>query len=386
MSARRKAVLLSALLAVVGVPALFSAGEKTTSFVDPTACMRGRVTLGHQVYVAPFAELDGSKNAILVGNESDVQDSVVVDATNGAITIGDQAILAHGATVKSSAKIRTEIGTTGKCPGNDPRPEVCPSFVGFNAEVDGAIIQKDAMVGHLARVADGVTIPSGRKVRPGMNVTKEDEVTIKTLAVTDDDRKFMHGVVEVNREFAEKYALEAADNVRGINNNPSTPPFNPVRHLPNLCGAETRDPRFRNRIIGSVKMEDCLSQLDKVMGSEISVRADEGEPFVVGRIAEISDHATFHALEHKELNLGRDGQYGPHSIVHGGDVPNDGVITRTGNGVTIGAYAVVFGSILGDGVIIGDKSLVQGSKLPANRKIAPRQVWVNDKFEGNVEW
>jgi carbonic anhydrase/acetyltransferase-like protein (isoleucine patch superfamily) len=386
MSLQRKVFLLSAWLAAVSVLALFGAGDKTTSFVDPTACLRGRVRLGQQVYVAPFAELDGRKNKIVVGNESDVQDSVVVDATNGAITIGDEAIVAHGATLKGSAKTPTEIGTMGNCPGNGPLPEVCPSFVGFNAEVDGATIQKDAMVGHLARVANGVTIPSGRKVKPGMNVTKDDEVMIKTLPVTDDDRKFMHGVLEVNRAFAEQYAVEAADNVRGINNNPSTPPFNPVRHLPNLCGVDTRDPRFRNRIIGNVKMEDCLGRLDNAMGSEISVRADEGEPFVVGRIAEMSDHATFHALEHKELNLGRDGKYGTHSIVHGGEVPNDGVITRTGINVSIGAYAVVFGSILGDGVTIGEKSMVQGSKLPANTKIPPREIWVNDKFEGKVEW
>src|SRR5579863_9873098 len=221
MSPGGKSALLVALLAAVSAQALPGGERKDASFVDPTAQTIGAVSVGHQVYVAPFARLEGSQNQILIANEADVQDSVRVDAANGPIVIGSEAILAHGATVKGHA----EIGIGGKCHG-DPPPAACPSFVGFNAEVDGAIIEKDAMVGHLARVGPNVTIPSGKKVKAGMNVADEREVK----DVTDGDRAFMHDVVEVNVAFAEGYAALAAENpvnVRGINYNPNTPPFNP---------------------------------------------------------------------------------------------------------------------------------------------------------------
>jgi carbonic anhydrase/acetyltransferase-like protein (isoleucine patch superfamily) len=381
MSPRGKATLLSALLALAAVPALFSGGGKAASFVDPTAQVRGRVELGHEVFVAPFARLDGSKNPIAVGDEADVQDSVVVDAADGPITINGKAILAHGATVKGG----TKIGVGGECYGG-PGTQVCPSFVGFNAEVDGAIIEKNAMVGHLARVARGVTIPSGRKVKAGVNVKNDGEVAGKTEEVTKGDRDFMEEVVEVNVGFAQGYAKlaeESRDNVLGIN-------YSTDRHLPTLDGEPQRAiPKFRNRIVGNIKINDKLQQLDRVMDSEVSLRADEGQPFEVDSIEHISENATFHALVHSQLHLGAKGKYGFHSLVHGGEVPMDKAdasATATGNNVTLGAYSVFFRSTIGDNSVIGEKSLVQDSRLPANTIVPPREIWVNGKFERKVEW
>ena len=192
--------------------------------------------------------------------------------------------------------------------------------------VNGAIIQMNAMVTHLARVGPGVTIPSGRKVKPGKWVRSNDEVESKTDEVTKEDRKFMHDVVHVNVAFAEEYpklAKENRTNVRGINYNPSTE-FNEQSRLPTLEGVPTRDPGFRNRIIGDVKIKkDNLGQLNKVMGSQISLRADEGHPFEVDSIAEMSDHVTFHALEFTSMHLGANGTYGPYSLVHGGELKED---------------------------------------------------------------
>ena len=200
------------------------------AFVIPTARLVNRtfITLGNLVYVAPFASLKagGILQPVRIGNESNVQDSVVVNATTGGILIGDKVILAHGATVKGAAA----IGMTGRCP--PAHPAICASFVGFNAVVNGAIVQKDAMVSALARVAPGVTIPSGRKVLSGANVTANSQVAAKSVAVTEADRLFMDGVIEVNREFAVAYtelaAVEPAA-VRGISVNPATP-FNLIEN------------------------------------------------------------------------------------------------------------------------------------------------------------
>jgi carbonic anhydrase/acetyltransferase-like protein (isoleucine patch superfamily) len=91
----------------------------------------------------------GEGSSITIGNESNVQDSVFLDATPGPIHIADEVALAHGAAVVGPAS----IGGEGTCPSVETAKieATCPSFVGFNAVVDGATIEKDAMVLHLAR-------------------------------------------------------------------------------------------------------------------------------------------------------------------------------------------------------------------------------------------
>lgn len=355
------------------------------TFVDPTASIFNseHVTLGQLVYVAPFAKLfagSDREHGIAIGNETNVQDSVVLAASGGSIHLGAQVIVAHGANVKGPAR----LGTEGHCPDGGT---VCPCFVGFNAEVDGAVIEKDAMVSSLARVAPGVTIPSGRSVLPGKNVTSNAEVAAKTVPVTEADRAFMHGVIEVNVAFARQYtklADEDPGNVYGINYDPGNTAFNPTRDLPTLDGKQTRDPSFRNRIIGNVRLADDQKMLDRVLRSSISLRADEGEPFDVGNIAFMDDQTTFHALEHSHLHLGARGHYGAHSLVHGGPNPEDP--TSTGANFTLGGQAVFFRSRAGSNCRIGVKSLVQQSNLPDGTVIPDHTVMINNEVVGRVEW
>lgn len=362
----------------------------STHFVDPTATVMrtGKIHLGDSVYVGPFAELragPGAARAIHVGAESNIQDSVAVDATAGKVSMGEQVILAHGATVKGPAS----LGEEGSCPGG---VHVCPSFVSFNAEVDGAVIEKDAMVSGLARVAPGVRIPSGRKVLPGKNVATQAEVATETIPVTEGDRLFMQGVIHVNVALAEQYNVLAGEhhkNVEGINYDPGHTSFNPARNLPTLAGIPTREPKFRNRIIGDVVMHDNVNHLAMVMGSKISLRADEGEPFHVGSIAYMDDRTTFHALEHSHLDLGNRGRYGYHSVVHGGptDFPAPGGNTTvTGDNVNIGAWSVFFRSRAADNVTIGYKSLVQQSDLAPGTVVPDRAIMINNEIVGTVEW
>lgn len=376
-------VTLIVSLVAVGLPAN---AATEPSFVDPTATFTNRtnVKLGGLDYVGPFAALRAGADAdhgITIGDESDVQDSVVVDATKGKIALGDMVILAHGAAVKGSST----IGMGGTCPGGAAH---CPSFVGFNAQVDGAIIQMDAMVQTLSRVAPGVTIPSGRKTLPGKNIASNAEVMAKTAPVVEADRAFMDGVIEVNVDFAREYtklAQEDASNVTGINYDPGNTPFNPKRDLPKLAGQETRDPAFRDRIIGDVSLADTKSALDKALGSQVSLRADEGEPFTVGSIAAMGNNTTFHALEHSKLQLGANGTYGVHSLIHGGATPF-GDATITGDNLKLGDGAVLFRSRVGKNVTIGNGSLVQESDLPDGTVVPPRTVIIGGQNVGSVEW
>ncbi|MCC5667727.1 acetyltransferase [Nostoc sp. CHAB 5784] len=359
------------------------------SFVDPTATLNNpqNITIGSLTYVAPFASLKAGtqpRTSINIGNESNVQDNVVVDASTGAINIGDQVILAHNSTVKGSAS----LGKTGICPGGVAE---CPSFVSFNAVVDGAIIEKDAMVLALARVAPGVTIPSGLKVLPGKYVASQAEVRSKTARIVAADRKFMSGVIEVNKAFAVQYTQlknEDPSNVTGINYDPGNTTFNRFRDLPTFAGQSTRDPAFRNRIIGDVQFTQNLNDAKALMSNKISLRADEGEPFVVGNNNVIKDNVTFHALEHTELQIGSNNVHHINAVIHGGPTSFSGAndTTITGDNFVLKDRAVFFRSRIGNNSVVGTKSLVQESDLAAGSVVPDKTIVIGNAIAGSVEW
>lgn len=374
------------------------------SFIDPTANLnyRQNIQLGEHVYVGPFATLRtgsfGGNRYITIGNESNVQDNALLDASLGSVTLGEQAIVAHGGTVRGVSDpiapfggrrgFAASVGIGGKCPDGAKH---CASFVSFNAVVEGATIQMDAMVGALARVGPGVTIPSGMKVNPGKNIATNADVNLtngKLALVTEADREFMNGVVEVNVTFSEEYAkLQSSDptTLTGINFDPGHSEFNHDPNLPTLAGTATRNASFRNRIIGDVQLKNTAAELSSVMGQRISLRADEGEPFKVGSITLMEDNVTFHALEHTHLDLGDKGTYGFRSIVHGGGTDFDDY-TITGANFVLGARSLFFRSRIGANSQVGQRSVVQQCDFPDNTIIGDRKIMLENKEFGVVEW
>jgi len=353
------------------------------TFIDPTAAIPGggRVGVSNQVYIGPFATLVAGRNMILVGPASDIQDNVDVDARGGAVTIGSDVAIAHGATIVGPAQIGSNGGQ--------------PAFIGFNAVVDGATVQAGAMVLGLARVAPGIVIPSGVKVLPGKFVQIQAEASDPNLGkvdfVTDRDRAFIAGVLSVNKDLARGYSVLAKQSrvfVRGIAPNPFTPAFNQAPTLPVLAGRPTLDPQFRDRIIGAVQLQDPLSTLGIVLGHDDSIRADEGFPFILGHLDRVADRVTLHALVGSGKAIGQNDRFGYHSLVHGGqDVPNPAPGTTViGDNVTIGAFAVVYASSVGDGAVIGDKSYIEKSTIAPGQIVPPGTILINGVRMGTVEW
>jgi len=383
-------ILLYALCACTATLAVMTASFHARAagehFSDPTAQIRGQVTLGDEVYVGPFATLVAEAgHKIEIGAESDVQDNVTLEATKGDIILGETVILAHGATVKGAA----ELGEHGVCP--DAAAKHCPSFVGFNSEVDGAKVEMDAMVGHLARLAPGVTLKSGLKVLPGKNVTTQAEAENtalgKVAAVTQADRDFMAGVIEVNVQFAVQYAHMKPSETTGINTDPNTT-FNPGSQLPSLLGTSTQDPGFRNRIIGNVLLSNNVAQLDDLMGERVSLRADEGSPFILGALRSIESNAVFHALEHTEVFISGNARIESGSLVHGGPNSFNSNTTSAGFGFQLGAKSVFFASRIGALGRVGYKSAVLSTDFghAVNTRIGDCQVYNSGIKVGDVEW
>ena len=360
-----------------------SPGSLNGSFMDPTAEFLGAANteLGHDVYIAPFTLIDASKANILIGNESNVQDNVVlITTTEGDIEIGDEVILAHGSSVYGPA-------TIGKVGG-------LPSFVGFNSVIDGAIIEEDAFVGHLAKVGPGIIIHAGTKVKNGMFISTQaqaDDPSLgKVAEVTQGERNFMIAVLDVNVDLAkgynELYFSGGILAVLGINLNPISS-FNPVESLPTLAGIPQSVPEFRNRIIGNVVLANTLAELNLVMGNRDSLRADEGPEFDFGSIAKMGDRFTAHALEHTGITVGNNNQFGSHTLIHGGEDTGASVQGSTlGDNIRVGDWSVVFRSTIQDNVTIGFRSFIDNSLVKEGTVVLDREIIINNIPSGFVEW
>lgn len=396
---------------------------QTAAFLDPTARVRtpSRISLGERVYVAPFAQINARGAGVHVGPESNIQDnvSVVAGPPSGSartealhklgltpasgVRTGERVILAHGSSVRGPARLG--VGPEIHVPdGTGGHTEDSGVFVSFGAQVDGAVLERDSGLSALARIGPGIRLRSGLLVLPGKNVTTQqqadDPALGKVRPVTTADREFNAGVVEVNVGLAREYsrlAEESIDNVHGINVDPGGNTFDPARDAATvesaLCtGPELRDPTFRNRVIGDICFEDSARQLDRRMGERISLRADEGGPFGIGRIDRMDDAVIFHALEENDLKVGNRVHYGEKVIVHGGGRPQldprTGLAAPTliGNDVRLADGAIVFRSLIRNGSDIGQRSAVVGSELAVGQRIPDHTIYVNDGVFGPVEW
>lgn len=378
-----------------------TAPPESASFIDPTATIINprNITLGENVYVAPFAELNATDAPISIAADSNVQDQAKITASGTGVQIGARVIMAHLTTIKGAAKIGIQ-GSTG--PFTDPvtntqfNNDIPETFLAFNCEVDGATIERNAVVNFLSRVGPGVTLPSGKVVLPGKNVTTNLEASSGSLGkvanLTQADVALMEGVVAVNEALAKGYAkLAKADlsNVTGINYAPVTS-FN-SGGLPQIGGTPTRDPNFRNRITGKVIMKDSLATLNNKMANRISLRGDEGEPFHIGQIAGMANDVVFHALASTSLTVGNGVGYGPRVLVHGGRQVINGVAngpeTSVGDAVGLGPDSVIYSAIIGNNSAVGQKSAVFNSTVPPRTHIGSRMIYAdNGNLMLPVEW
>jgi carbonic anhydrase/acetyltransferase-like protein (isoleucine patch superfamily) len=168
-----------------------------SSHISQTAVVIGDVDIGENVYVAPAVSIRGDEGApIFVGNETNVQDGVImhallhqhvrVDGRDYAIYIGDKVCCAHGAIIHGPCFV-----------GHN-------TFIGFNAVIFKAEVGMDCAVLHNAVVTGGVKIPDGRMV-PIAQVVDTQEKADALPPITDDLRSLKEEVVEVNIEFARGY-------------------------------------------------------------------------------------------------------------------------------------------------------------------------------------
>jgi len=179
-----------------------------TAYIHPQASVIGYVTIGASVMVSPMASVRSDEGMpIFVGNETNIQDGVVlhaletideegepveknqveVDGKKYAVYVGERVSLAHQAQVHGPAYV-----------GND-------TFIGMQALVFKAQIGNNCVL-EPTSAAIGVTIPDGRYVSAGTVVTSQAEAD--RLPEITDDYAYRHtneAVVYVNVNLAEGY-------------------------------------------------------------------------------------------------------------------------------------------------------------------------------------
>lgn len=106
--------------------------ESSAPFIHPLAFVCGDVALGPRVSVWPFAVVRGDTERIEIGEDSNLQDGVVVHADHGMPTV-----------------IGRRVG------------------VGHRAIIHGSIIEDDCLIGMGAILLNGVRVRSGSIVGAG---------------------------------------------------------------------------------------------------------------------------------------------------------------------------------------------------------------------------
>jgi carbonic anhydrase/acetyltransferase-like protein (isoleucine patch superfamily) len=177
------------------------------AYVDALASVIGNVSIGKQVFVAPFASIRGDEGQpIVVGEGSNVQDGVVLHALEtlsegepvekNLVTVGGK---------KYAVYIGKGVSLAHQSQVHGPAAVGDHTFVGMQALVFKATIGKNVVIEPGAKVI-GVNVPEGRYVPAGSVVTTQaqadalPEITPEYAFATLND-----GVLHVNEAFADAY-------------------------------------------------------------------------------------------------------------------------------------------------------------------------------------
>lgn len=180
---------------------------EASAYIHPKASVMGKVEIGREVLVAPFASIRGDEGLrIYIGNCSNIQDGAVLhglknfeygnniaqnsvfeDASPYSIYIGDRVSITQQCHIQGPTRIDSDV------------------FVGMQSLVFDAHIKQGSVLEPGCKVM-GVTVPEYRYVTAGTIVATQEQAD--QLPAISRDYKFAgmnQQVVAVNRELAQGY-------------------------------------------------------------------------------------------------------------------------------------------------------------------------------------
>ncbi len=390
--------------------------NRNPSFIDPTVHIvnGSHVIINNRGFVGPFATLDAHSGFIKIGNGSSVLDNAVIQSNPNrvknpttSVIIGDNVSIGFGATVRGPSQIST-FGTN------------LVTQIGPNAVIDGATIMPGAIVGALAHVGPGVTVPTGFEVLPGRNVMNNAQIGDRTLVIPTPAADYAAATQTVlnNQLLATGYTTlyqgSAATGVSpgvpttvtGVNNGNLTqvegsgpepgsaagPTFEPATaFIPTFLAPRGQQQPgqlfgFRARVTGQVVFHQQAGQVAHRLGFQNAIRADQGQPITIGSIAKTGNHVTINSPLTLSSTTGPNGlapltidqnfRADDHSVILGAQ----GVNMNIGDNVTVGTGAVVVGTTIGPNSTIGPGAYVANSTIQANQNIPAGAIIINQRI------
>ena len=291
-----------------------------------------------------------------------------------------------------------------------------PVSIGANAEIDGATIEPGVIVSPLARVGPGVVVPTGYMVLPGADVTTDAEasnpklgmvvpVTASSLATItknlSENKSLAAGYIALYQGNSATGASPGASPVlSGINNGDlaailganqqpgsSAVSFEPAKSEPEFLSPRQRLvgsilSNFPARITGGVQIDMRAAQAASHLGRANAIRADQGQPIVIGSIAHTGRRVTINSPLGGQLT---DRQKLPCRQRRGdpewtGSQRQDRR-RRQNRGRSRHQPDVAWLKL-----IRRAGAYLMSSTFPANTVIPSKSIYVNNKFEGYVQW
>ncbi|HYE03933.1 MAG TPA: carbonate dehydratase [Planctomycetota bacterium] len=164
-----------------------------SAFVDHTAIICGKVIVGENVFIGPYAviradELDASGGMlpIVIGANSNIQDGVVIHSKAGAaVTIGQSTSIAHRSIVHGPCTIGDRV------------------FIGFNTVVFNCTIGAGSVVRHNS-VVENCHVPESFHIPSTSNIHSDTELAT-VPRVSADATSFSESVVSQNLDLVKGY-------------------------------------------------------------------------------------------------------------------------------------------------------------------------------------
>lgn len=131
-----------------------------SAYVDPTASIIGRVSIGKNVFVGPQAVIraDEPGSSIIIKDNCNIQDRVVIHALTGtSVFVGANTSLSHGCIIHGPCKIGKNC------------------FIGFGSVVFGAELRMNVIVKHLA-VVENIKVPPWRLIPSGAVIGSKEKL------------------------------------------------------------------------------------------------------------------------------------------------------------------------------------------------------------------
>jgi carbonic anhydrase/acetyltransferase-like protein (isoleucine patch superfamily) len=159
-----------------------------TSYINQSASVIGRVTIGEQCYVAPGAVVKGDYGEIVIGDGTSVQDNVIIHARPGEkTTIGSNVTLGHGCIIHN-AIVEDE------------------AVIGMGAIVsDYAVVKRWALVAEGAVVRNNFEVPENKivvgvpaKILTDLKASHREELTRFKEIYKDLAKRYPTGLKKIS--------------------------------------------------------------------------------------------------------------------------------------------------------------------------------------------